>query len=289
MIRAELNIESNDNSLFVTSQCNNHCLMCSQPPLERDDIDFFFEKNLSLLSSAPSGLTEIGITGGEPTLLGERLFDLIGYIQQKYPEATIHILSNGRGFAHKSYAERLSEVGNGRLIVGVPLHSDFVHDHDWIAQAKGAYNETMKGLYHLAEYNVGIELRIVINKLNYIRLPQLSDFIFKNLPFVRYVSFMGLEVTGYAIKNYHQTWIEPQDFIEELEKAVIHLATWGMNVSVFNLPLCCLPDSLHEFACKSISDWKVKYLSECTPCKVRNECCGLFGTSKNELKIQPFL
>ncbi|MDP2338821.1 MAG: 4Fe-4S cluster-binding domain-containing protein [Bacteroidota bacterium] len=96
MIRTKLDIDSNDNSLFVTAQCNNRCLMCSQPPLNRNDIDKLFEKNLLILDAAPSGLKDIGITGGEPTLLEEKLFDLLEKINSKLPDTQIHILSNGR-------------------------------------------------------------------------------------------------------------------------------------------------------------------------------------------------
>lgn len=289
MIRTELDINSNDNSLFVTAQCNNRCLMCSQPPLKRNDIDELFERNLRIIESAPDELKDIGITGGEPTLLGDKLFELIEKIQVKYPESIIHILSNGRAFKSRHYNKQLAETGKGQLLIGIPLHSDYIHDHDYIAQAEGSYNETMKGLYNLGEFGVDIELRIVINKINYQRLPQLSDFIYKNLPFVRYVSFMGLEDTGYTIKNHKKVWIEPQEYQIQLEKAVLNLATWGLNVSVFNLPHCCIPESLHEFAKKSISDWKVKYMTSCDECLVKNECCGLFATSKSGYYLSPYI
>lgn len=285
MIRTELDINSNDNSLFVTAQCNNRCLMCSQPPLKRNDIQELFERNLRIIESAPTGLKDIGITGGEPTLLGDKLFELIEKIQAKFPEALIHILSNGRAFQNKQYANQLAKVANNQLLIGIPIHSDFVHDHDYISQAKGSYNETMRGLYNLGELDIDIELRIVINKINYKRLFRLSEFIYKNLPFVKYISFMGLEDIGYSIKNHKKIWLEPQEYAEELEKAVLNLATWGLNVSVFNLPLCCIPNSLHEFAKKSISDWKVKFMPSCEECRLKNECCGLFTTSKSEYNI----
>lgn len=62
-MKMTFDINSNDNSLFVTSQCNNKCLMCAQPPLNRDDIDFFYAKNIEIIDNAPNGLTNIGITG----------------------------------------------------------------------------------------------------------------------------------------------------------------------------------------------------------------------------------
>lgn len=289
MIKTKFNIDSNDNSLFVTSQCNNRCLMCSQPPLNRNDVDALFEKNLLILASAPLELEDIGITGGEPTLLGEKLFELLEEIRSKLPDTQIHILSNGRTFAKRDYVKELAKIGGDKLLVGIPLHSDYYYDHDQITQIERSFAETLKGLYNLAEFDIEIELRIVINNLNYKRLYPLSNFIYKNLPFVNHIPFMGLENTGYTIKNYEKIWVDPDRYKVQLEKAVLNLATWGMNASVYNLPLCCLPKSLHEFARKSISDWKVKYLPSCERCKLKNDCCGLFSTSKNELMTTPIL
>ncbi len=285
-MKMDFDINSNDNSLFVTSQCNNRCLMCAQPPLNRDDIDFFFERNLKLIDNAPNGLTSIGITGGEPTFLQEKLVHLIKYIKLRYPDSLIHILTNGRAFADIQYARMFIEPSN--ILFGIPLHSDFQAEHDAITQVKGSYVETMKGLYNLANIGADIELRIVINKMNYRRLPQLSEFIWKNLPFVAYISFMGLEDTGYSIKNHDKIWIDPIDYQIELEKAVTNLAEWKLDVSIFNIPLCLLRSSLYKFAKKSISDWKVTYIDTCLNCSRKNECCGLFSTSKTQsLNLRP--
>ena len=277
-MKMDFDINSNDNSLFVTSQCNNRCLMCAQPPLNRDDIDFFFEKNIKLIDNAPEGLTNIGITGGEPTLLQEKLIYLVEYIVGRYPDTLIHILTNGRAFSDVHYTNKFNKIPN--LLFGIPLHSDFSIDHDEITQVAGSYTETMRGLYNLASIGIDIELRIVISKMNYKRLSKLSEFIWKNLPFVAFVSFMGLEDTGYSIKNHDKVWIDPIDYQVELEKAVINLAEWNIDVSIFNIPLCLLKPSLYKFAKKSISDWKVTYIDTCSICSMKSDCCGLFSTSK---------
>lgn len=277
-MRMDFDINSNDNSLFVTSQCNNKCLMCAQPPLNRNDIDFFFKKNIMLIDNAPNGLANIGITGGEPTLLKEKLIDLIKYITLRYPDTTIHILTNGRAFSDINYAQKYAEIPN--VLFGIPIHSDSSFEHDKITQVNGSYVETIKGLYNLASIDKDIELRVVINKMNYKRLPQLSEFIWRNLPFVAYISFMGLEDTGYSIKNHNKIWIDPIDYQAELEIAIINLAGWGLDVSIFNLPLCLIRPSLHKFAKKSISDWKVIFSKKCFSCSMKNDCCGLFSTSK---------
>ena len=278
----EFNINSNDNTLFVTSQCNNRCLMCAQPPLNNDDIEFYFSRNWTLVSSAPKELTDIGITGGEPTLLGTRLFELLQHIHECLPQTLVHILTNGRAFADMNYTQELGKCNYSNLLLGIPIHSDYSGDHDFIAQAKGSYSQTLKGLYHLAAIRIPIELRIVINKINYLRLPKIADFIYRNLPFVDYISFMGLEDTGYSVKNHSQIWIDPVLYQEQLEDAVLNLASWGMNVSIFNLPHCLLKTTIYEYARKSISDWKTKYLPLCSNCSKKDNCCGLFSTSKQQ-------
>ncbi len=280
-MRDIIDIQSNDNALFVTGQCNNHCLMCCQPPVKRDDIDFFYEKNIRLIDSAPFELPTIGVTGGEPTLLGDRLFDLIAHIRKRLPNTHIQILSNGRQFADGAYAEKLAQVSEGMVIVGVPFHSDSPIIHDLIAGAKNAYNQTLLGLYNLAANDIDIELRIVLTKQNYQRLPQMARFISKNLAFVSTVAFMAMEDIGYTIKNRDLIWIEPLDYMPQLQQAVQDLAHLEFDVSLFNLPLCLLPESLRPFAKQSISDWKNKYLPICDTCTVKSECCGFFTTSKS--------
>lgn len=283
-MRDIIDIQSNDNALFVTGQCNNHCLMCCQPPVKRNDIDFFYEKNIRLIDDAPVELPTIGITGGEPTLLGDRLFDLIAHIRKRLPNTHIQILSNGRQFANGSYAEKLAQVSEGMVIVGVPFHSDSPIIHDRIAGAKNAYNQTLLGLYNLAANDIDIELRIVLTKQNYQRLPQMARFISKNLAFVSTVAFMAMEDIGYTIKNRDLIWIEPLDYMPQLQKAVQYLAQLEFDVSLFNLPLCLLPESLRPFAKQSISDWKNKYLSICDTCSIKSSCCGLFSTSHSTFK-----
>ena len=288
-MRDTIDITSNDNALFVTSQCNNRCVMCCQPPLRHNDLDGYYRKNTTLIDAAPQGLPSIGITGGEPTLLGDRLFDMIRRIRTKLPDTEIHLLTNGRAFADKAYARQLAACGSEKMLIGIPLHADNAADHDAVTQVHGSFDETMLGLYNLGRYDMGIELRFVITRMNYRRLPRLADFIYRNLPFVEFISLMGLEYTGYTIKNSESVWIDPLDYRSELQQAVAELHDWHMNVSIFNLPRCVLPESLWPFACKSISDWKTKYLDLCRNCAEQTACCGLFATSKVQSRgIRPF-
>ena len=277
-------IDSNSNVLFVTNQCNNHCIMCCQPPQQGNDFNFFYNQNVKLIKSAPKETKVVCITGGEPTLAGNYFFDLVSLVRSELPSTDIHILSNGRIFINNDFTRQLKVAGGDKVFVGVPIHSDYFRDHDIIAGAKGAFNETMLGLYNLADEGIPIELRVVINKLNYNRLYQLAEYIFKNLYFVSWGAFMGMEDTGWATKNAGTIWIEPIDYINQLCIAVKELDDWDIPVAIYNIPLCLLPTDYHRFAAQSISDWKTRYLDICTKCTVKDKCCGLFGTSKHIFK-----
>lgn len=280
--------KSTDNTLFITNQCNNKCLMCSQPPTLKEDLDFYYQLNKLLIKLLPNDIESIGITGGEPTLLGGRLLDLIELLYSKNQSIIVNMLSNGRLFSDRIYAQKFEKFSNKNLTIGIPIHSDYSLDHDTIAGVHDAYNQTMRGLYNLALYNIDIELRVVIHKLNYIRLDKLASYIFKNLPFVSHIAFMGLENTGLAIKNRNQVGTSVKQYIEYLERAVTELSDWGMHISIYNIPLCMLKPSLYQYARRSISDWKEFYTEECFNCLLKSECCGLFSTShnidKNEIK-----
>ena len=278
-MRGDFSIDSNDNTLFTTARCNNRCIMCCQPPLDNDDIDELFEKNIAIIDRAPRNIPVVGISGGEPTLLGEKLIMLIAYIRNKLPDSDIHLLTNGRRFKESDFARQVVAVAGDKLCVGIPLHSDYYKDHDIIAGQKEAYNETLAGIFNLASCGTAIELRVVINLLNYMRLPQMANFIQKYLPFVAWTAFMGMEHIGNAIANERNIWIEPLVYADKLKEAVLILAQWQNDVTVYNIPLCLLVDVIRPFARKSISNWKNKYIPICDNCALKSECCGLFSTS----------
>jgi hypothetical protein len=73
-------------------------------------------------------------------------------------------------------------------------------------------------------------------------------------------------------------WIEPEKFVNFLEDAVHYLVQRGINVSIYNMPLCLLPKSLWFAARQSISDWKQSFDSKCLSCSVKERCSGVFDS-----------
>ena len=270
-------INSLHNAIFATDRCNHRCIMCPQPPVESETDKTPF--NLKLISLMDKNTRELGITGGEPTLIGDELFDLIRQIQKYQPKASISLLTNGVKFADKSYAMKLAMCKHHDLQIDIPIFSDIAEEHNSIVGVKTFY-KTVQGLYNLALFNLQIGLRIVIHKLTYKRLPQLADYIYHNFPFVSQVAFMQMETTGNASTNIDELWIDPYDYNEELKQAVLLLANRGIRTFIFNAQLCVLPSEMREFAIASISDWKDEYLPECDGCKLRERCGGLFASNQ---------
>lgn len=271
--------ESHHNAIFATGTCNSNCLMCSQPPVEWDPPNVVAE-NLRLIDLIETAPGNLGISGGEPTLLGAGLVEILEALKRKFPQTPVFMLSNGRGLADPTYAQAIAASVPKQFVCGIPLHADVPAVHDYIAQAKGAFEETLAGLYNCARYSIPVEVRVVLHKQSIPRLHSLMEFIYRNTPFVEHVALMGLENMGYVKRNWDELWIDPVDYQEDLEKAVRYLHYRGMNVSIYNHPRCITPKALWGFARQSISDFKNLFLPECRGCSEYSQCSGLFASSE---------
>ena len=271
---------SRHNVLFFTERCNSRCLMCSQPPRAVED-GYLVDEILEMIPWMAKTTPELGITGGEPTLLGPRLIEVIEQVKAHLPDTALHMLSNGRLFRYLRYAERVAAVRHPNFMIGIPLYSDTAALHDYVVQAQDAFDQTLLGLLNLGRTGVRIEIRMVIHRETFSRLPEFARFVVRNLPFVDQVVLMGLEPTGFARSNLDALWIDPFDYQEQLETCVSELAAGGLTVGIYNHPLCLLRPSLRGYARQSISDWKNIYLPECERCSVKSRCAGFFASAES--------
>ena len=266
---------SNSNTMLATERCNSFCIMCSQPPREVDD-GWLVNEMLETISLVDRDEPQLGISGGEPTLLGDDLLVVLDQARRVLPDTGVHILSNGRRFADEAFARTVCAVKHPNLTWGIPVYSDCSEIHNYVVQAHCAWDETLAGLHNLAKHEANIEIRVVVQRSNVERLGELAYFIFRNLTFAGHVAFMGLEPIGFARANYEKIWIDPADCMNALRDAVFFLANRGMSTSLYNFPLCTVPLELRPYSRQSISDWKNTYLPECVGCLLRDECCGFF-------------
>lgn len=266
------------NSFLLTERCNNYCLMCSQPPRDVDD-GWIADEIIEVMRLIDVNVPEIMFSGGEPTLLGERFLDLVSSAKALLPHTALHVLSNGRKFTDVGYAKALGAIRHSDLMVGIPLYSELAHVHDYVVQADGAYDDTIRGILNLRAAGVRVELRVVLHKQTVPRLAHLAEFITRNLLFVDQVVFMGLEMTGFTKANLDSLWIDPFDYVDELSAAVGILDRARIKTSIYNTQLCLIPRSLWPYARRSISDWKQEYMPQCDGCAAKQLCGGFFSSA----------
>lgn len=267
------------NTLLLTERCDNYCLMCSQPPRERQD-DWLLEQAFSVISLMPKDAHEIGFSGGEPTLYGDRFVDLVRHVRDELPEASLHILSNGRRFAAQDFARNYSRATSSGTMVGIPVYGAEASLHDHVVQANGAFEETVQGILNLGELGQSIEIRVVLHAQTAPHIVAIAEYIARNLPFVDQVALMGLEIMGLARRNIGQLWIEPHQYQEKLAEATELLHAHRIRTMIYNHQLCLLHRDIWDFAVKSISDWKNEYDPACIDCDVLERCGGFFHSAK---------
>ena len=207
------------NSILATNRCNSLCVMCPQPPGR--DPDDLHENNLQLISLLDPKTTEqLGITGGEPTLLGEDLITLVQTCRQKLPNTLLTLLTNGRRLKDLEFARALVKAGSPNLLIEIPLFADNDTEHDAVMGAKGSFYETLQGLHNLALLGQPVGLRTILHAMTIKRLTQYAAFVYQNLPFVFQVAFMGMETRGLASQNLARLWVDPYDYQDQLAHAV---------------------------------------------------------------------
>jgi His-Xaa-Ser system radical SAM maturase HxsC len=276
-LRSLYRSSSKHNSILLTEQCNNYCLMCSQPPKRVDD-RWLLDEAMEALRLIPRSTRSLCITGGEPTLFGDGFLDLLRHAQNWLPHTALHVLSNGRSFADENFTRKYAAIAHPDIVVGIPVYSDDPARHDYVVQAKGAFDETIRGILNLKRLGQKVEIRVVLHKQTCKGLPRLAEFIARNLLFVDHVALMGLEMTGFTRANLDDLWIDPVEYKEELSKATRILTTYGIPTSVYNHPLCLVNEDIEPWYVKSISDWKNEYASECGPCIRKQDCGGFFSS-----------
>lgn len=266
--------KSRHNTLLFTEQCDQLCVMCSQPPKRIEDqwrLPFYKEA----VRLADPGIT-IGISGGEPTLQRNLFFDLIENISVDRPDINLHILTNAQHFVDDDIPilRRINQRSD--VLWGVPLYAPDAEAHDRVVYKSGAFETLLPNIYRLAAAHAKIELRTVLTGLNYPLLPRLADFISKNLFFIKVWAIMGLEPIGFAKAFKGDLFVDHSIFFEPLEHALDIANGRRLPTVLYNIPLCTIPQQYRKFCTDSISDWKKKFVTVCDECEMRSSCSGFF-------------
>lgn len=274
LIRAD----SKHNTFLVTEQCDQLCVMCSQPP-KKHHYDLFTQFAQAAFLAPHNAY--IGVSGGEPTIHKDRLFGFLRTAAASRPDLKFHVLTNGQHLARDDLCA-LRELGHGRVLWGVPVYSAVPAVHDEIVGKAGAYAQLMRGLDVLFSAGADVELRTVVMSQNFEGLPALADQISVRLPFVAVWALMQMERIGHGRMNWKSSFKDTSVDFGALARALDIAQARGVNAVLYNFPLCSVPGSYRNIAPSTISDWKRAYVDFCDSCAERSACGGFFEWYKHD-------
>lgn len=271
---------STENYFYITGLCNSNCRICPTPEKFRKmvpnaDISNF----IAMARHIPSSASHLTITGGEPFMAGKNLFLFLNFLKEKFANTEFLLLTNGRILASNEYADLLAQTRPANFMAGIPVHGAREQTHDFITQSPGSFAQTWSGIKNMTDRNIPVEIRIVVCRQNVREIPELARRIISELPGIDHVSIMAAEMTGSARIHAKETWVPYTGSFEYLSEAVLLLMKHGIDVKLYNFPLCTVPAGFHLLVQKSISSHKSRFSKECEQCTLRNCCGGLFAGS----------
>lgn len=188
-------------SIAVTSRCNLHCSYCHYNSritshLSNADIeDDVFDHYLKLIDWIRSTLHEniqIRFSGGEPLLLGDRLFRLAEKVYSRLGE-TVHVLSNGV-LVNSSTVKSSSSAGISAFLLSI----ENPYDVD-----KGSINPVSVIDKIISFNNDVVQVQpavVIVRNHEFYRLTELMDWFYdkiKKLPTVSELNFSSfIQPTG---------------------------------------------------------------------------------------------
>jgi His-Xaa-Ser system radical SAM maturase HxsC len=217
----------------------------------------------------------------------EMISYFIDFIIENSPDTALHVLTNGRKLLISTLLRKWqSEAKRSKITFGIPLYSSRPLVHDHLVGSDGAFNETVKGLINAGTQGLISNLEL-FRHFNYTELDDIVEFVGRVFSNINQISLMGLESIGWARKNWSTIFIEHSSYSEKITSAIDAAHRSGIPLTIFNYPLCHLPERAWELAAQSISDWKNYYPKECDECTQKSSCAGYFSSSTGRFHQPP--
>lgn len=269
---------SEDNGFVITSKCNSNCVMCPSPEsARRNGHSANIESLMELAKHIPCDTPHITITGGEPFIIGDDIFRLFQYLKNQFHSTEFLLLTNGRIFSSPFYCKELKRTLPENTIIGIPIHGHIAKIHDEITRSDGSFDQTITGIKNLLSLGLKVEIRIVVSKLNVSYIDAICNLIKTELSNVCRVKIVGLEMLGNAALNAEKVWIPYHLAFLAAKNGIKSLLLAGIDVGIYNFPLCAVDKSYWSIYEKSISDYKIRFSKLCETCSLMSHCGGIFS------------
>lgn len=259
-----------------------------------------------------SGITDITISGGEPTLHPE-LMELLAYIQEKGIRITL--LSNGERFSNTVFMDRfLKSVSPQQLKVITTIHSGRAAEHEDANLTAGSFVRTIRGLQNLSQNRIRVVIKHCITRRNYMDLVpfyQFCDNTFKEEVDIQLCSIDYVGIPEEELPAERLSFMELRPYLENLFDFHMEQKKMGRkrNLYCINIPLCSCDvfywNYLPHRRKKMYNQYKDPRSTQtaegldnvglhpefCKDCKVADLCSGTYFTAYRVLgenAVRPF-
>ncbi len=288
LYRAYADKES-DSTVFMGSKCNSNCIMCPAGDAERRKGGAYTKEQLeTYISYLPDDVRFLILTGGEPTLNKDLFLFALQRIAYKFPAAQVLLLTNGRSLSNKEFCNQVVKVKPNKFRVAIPIHGANSNLHDYITRVPGSLEQTLSGIKRLLNKKIEVEVRIVVTQTNSLYLKEIVELIAKELPTVFCVNFVALEPRGNCAKNANEVYIDHPTSFKRSKAAIDLLISNGIDVGLYNYPLCSIDKGYWHLSSKSIARYKAEYHPDCEQCDAKEMCGGLFTATLKFIKPQVY-
>lgn len=273
MERSLVRTENGTHVITVGLKCNNYCKMCYNPKLMQFNPSF--EEIIKDIDNIKKS-DEIYITGGEPTLRKD-LLKIIKHINVNLEGSRVNLISNGRMFYYKDYAKMFKKVRINKIVT--ELHGSTSKIHDDITQVKGSFDQTLKGIKNIIDQGMNIEIRVIVNKINFKDLPNIANFMINNIPKkVVQITIFPINLIGDAYKFKEEIAPRYNEIKRYIETAVDILKD-KFNIKLLHYPYCLIDKKYWKYlGGVSTSENRLGLSDKCEKCSKKEICAKLWRT-----------
>jgi len=286
--------------LAICYICNEHCSFCPCSKEEKENrmITPFFEVQNTIDSFVQNNISDITISGGEPTLHPD-FIEIIKYAFRKKLRVTV--LTNSERFSSNEFVKELSKnVDISRLRIITTIHSEISTEHEKANSTFGSFERTINGLKNMISFGAKVIIKHCITKENYQQLLDFYKFIDEIFPECIDVQLCSIDYCGMPqniLPDKMLTFSMLKPHLEKLFDYHIEKKDSKRNLYCINMPLCSCDPYYWKYISRRrkqmYNAYKDPHSNEskisknivgidetiCKKCRVISICCGTYNTA----------
>lgn len=268
------------------NRCNNHCIMCTTPlPLPESYLEPTWEQIFQKLERLDMNEESILFTGGEPTLRRD-VFQILKYTRSRFKAAEIRLVTNARMLSIDRFVHRIARI-NDILVISEIHGPEKLHDE--ITQTSGSFRQARRGILNAISAGIRIELRIVVHRMNYRAVPEISQLIADEFKDVERIVIFPIDIIGNAHNNISALGVTLKEIVPYIETAAEFLINRNIKTSLYHMPLCMLREN-YRCICERITveTRRIAFAEQCSRCTMRSNCPGIWASYARQFGTEEF-